>query len=257
MRRRGYRRQSRWLECTRAILRIALIALLLGILLPRGARAQAHDISVPNMPVVNPMYPQTSTYLADSTYDRWWHETAACLDVPLPPFYLLVKFVQINYPYFDLPADEPAPPGEGILGHSFVTEWQMFVAIGYRWTREVITHEMAHFLLFWARKARGGHPARYFNGRCGFYAKYQGLPPSNITGEPVHADEDVAASDLILAVGCGPNEERGDEYKRRDRQLDDEPPASPHHVTPWSASLWRGRAWIDSGFPLRGRKHAV
>lgn len=171
-----YRRPAaRWVECARAILRIALLALCLALVAPRRAHAQLHDISVPDVPVVNPMFRQTSTYVPDSTYETWWRETAACLGVELPSYHLLVKFLQINYPYFDLPVDDPAPPGQGILGHSFVTEWQMFVAIAYRENREVITHEMAHFLLYWAGIAIGGHPARYFGGRCGFTATYRGI----------------------------------------------------------------------------------
>lgn len=154
---------------------LAFILLVLALFLPELVRAQVHDIDVPAGPVVNPIYPATSRYYLDSTYDRWWHEVADCEGVPLPDIYQLVRYVLINYAYFDLPADDPAPPGSGILGHSFVAEWQMFIAIPYRYDPEVVKHEMMHFLLYWARRANGGHPAMYFNGRCGFFASYVGL----------------------------------------------------------------------------------
>lgn len=164
--------RSRGKECVRALARIALLAALAGLLLPRGAHAQEHDITVPDGPVENPMYPPTSTYSLDSTYDRWWHEVAECEGIELPTYYVLVRYVQINYAYFDLPADDPSPPGQVILGHSFTHEWQMFIAIPYRFDPEIVMHEMAHFLLYWARIANGGHPAKYFDGRCGFHQLY-------------------------------------------------------------------------------------
>lgn len=153
---------------------IALLLLVLALFLPELVRAQTHDIEVPEGPVINPMYPATSRYFLDPMYDRWWHEVAACEGLALPDVYQLVRYVQINYAYFDLPADDPAPPGSGILGHSFVAEWQMFVAIPYRYDEEVVKHEMTHFLLYWARIAYGGHPRQYFSGRCGFSERYVG-----------------------------------------------------------------------------------
>lgn len=169
------RRRRRWVECARAILRLALLAAAVALLAPRSAHAQGHDIDVPSNLLVNPLYAPTSTYYNDSTYDRWWHEVADCEGVELPSFYVIVRYVQINYPYFDLPED-PSPPGSVTLGHAFAKEWQMFVAITHRFDEVVVKHEMAHFLLYWAHIANGGHPARYFDGHCGFAATYDPSP---------------------------------------------------------------------------------
>lgn len=165
------RRPRRWVECVRAILRLALLAAAIALLAPRSAHAQEHDLLVPEGKLVNPMYGEMSSYLSDSTYDRWWHEVAECEGLELPSFYVIVKWVQVNYPYFQL-AGEPLPAGEAALGRSFLKEWQIYIAIPYRFDEAVIKHEMTHFLLYWARIARGGHPAKYFDGHCGFTATY-------------------------------------------------------------------------------------
>jgi hypothetical protein len=168
------RRRRRWVDQARAILQLAFAVLLLSLFLPELVRAQEHDIEVPDTAVTNPQYAETSRYYIDATYDRWWHEVAACEGIELPDYYVLVRYIQINYAYFNLQGDERAAAGSAYLGYSFVDEWQMFVAISYRYDEEVVKHEMAHFLLFWARIAKGGHPARYFNGRCGFGDRYVG-----------------------------------------------------------------------------------
>lgn len=167
-------RRARAVDRVRSVLQLALVLLLLALFLPEMVQAQDHDIAVPDRPVVNPMYAQASGYQLDSTYDRWWHEVAACEGVELPDFYVLVRYVQINYPYFNLPADAPLPDGKVFAGYSFVHEWQMYVAIPYRLDPEAVKHEMAHFLLFWAHIANGGHPIKYFDGRCGFFQTYLG-----------------------------------------------------------------------------------
>lgn len=172
---RTRRPASRSVECLRSIVRIAVLAAAVALLAPRTARAQSHDIDVPSNLRVNPMYGATSTYLLDSTYDRWWHEVAACEGIELPTYYAIVRYVQINYPYFDLP-ESPSPKGEVTLGHAFVREWQMYIAIPYRWDEAVVKHEMAHFLLYWAHIANGGHPNPYFDGHCGFAATYDKSP---------------------------------------------------------------------------------
>lgn len=168
------RRTRRWLECVRAILRLALLAAAVALLAPRSAHAQTHDLVVPEQQLVNPMYPATSKYFNDSTYDRWWHEVADCEGLRLPSFYVIVRYVQVNYPYFELP-EAPAVPGSVTVGYSFVREWQIYIAIPYRLDEEIVKHEMTHFLLYWARiTPRGGHPLRYFDGHCGFTETYKG-----------------------------------------------------------------------------------
>lgn len=167
-------RRVRAVDRVRSILQLALVLLLLALFLPELVQAQEHDIEVPDTAVTNPRYPETSRYYIDAMYDRWWHEVASCEGLKLPSYYVLVRYVQINYPYFNLQGDRRATAGSVYLGYSFVEEWQMFVAITRRFDEEVVKHEMVHFLLFWAGIAKGGHPAKYFGGRCGFGARYEG-----------------------------------------------------------------------------------
>lgn len=164
------KRRRRWDRLRALILVLGLLALFL----PELVRAQEHDLDVPDTAVSNPMYEATSRYYLDATYDRWWHEVAACQGIELPDSYVLVRYVQVNYAWFNLTGKEAAAAGSAYAGYSFVREWQMFVAIPYRNDEEVVKHEMTHFLLYWAHIAYGGHPAQYFSGRCGFTARYVG-----------------------------------------------------------------------------------
>lgn len=155
----------------RAILLTAFALATLG----GRANAQEHDLTVPSDLKISPMYGDATLYFPDSTYDLWWHEVAACEGLQLPSYYVLVRWVEVNYPYFIVDEDPP-PPGNVTLGHSFMRDLEVYIAAPYRRDPVIIWHEMTHFLLYWNRIAAGGHPMPYFDGHCGFGPTYNDTP---------------------------------------------------------------------------------
>lgn len=171
------RRRRSWVECARAILRLAFLAGAMALLAPRGAGSQMRTFRVrADVAMIDTAFPASSSYIPDKVYDRWWHEIAECEGLPLPPFYALVRWHQINASFF---ADSAGAAVEEKAGAniswfaavSYLNTWQTFVALPYRYVEEVIKHEMLHWLLRWHAAITQGHPSPYF-GRCGVYEKY-------------------------------------------------------------------------------------
>lgn len=175
------RRRRQWADRASAILRLAFLVFALAIIGPAIAGAQLHTFRVPKaLAMVDTTFPGSSSYIPDKVYDRWWHEIADCEGLTLPPLYSSVRWYQINALVFadsvTASADETAgKPVSWLAAGSYLLELQIFVALPYRYTEEIIKHEMLHWLLFWNGISMGGHPAPYY-GRCGVRERYS--PPA-------------------------------------------------------------------------------
>jgi hypothetical protein len=174
-------RRSPIVEQLRAVLRVAGIALILALLLPRSAKAQGRvhfNIATP-AGKVSPMYTRISEFIPDAkVYERWWREIADCQGLPLPVQHLQIKWVQINAVHF-YDADYDKPDATGLmywdLGKSYLELGIIMIAMPYRYDEEVIKHEMTHFLMVWAGE-KPGHSPLHYSGACGVYPRYQGGP---------------------------------------------------------------------------------
>jgi hypothetical protein len=106
-------------------------------------------------------------------YDRWWHEIAACENLPLPADYKKVRWFAVNAKAFH-PAKEPddttaaeTPEAVGYLWHWTPEIWLALPLRNLEW---MVKHEMLHVLMMWAGE-EPGHPPERFEV-CGLHTFY-------------------------------------------------------------------------------------
>jgi hypothetical protein len=137
---------------------------LLSVSVSAGAQARSMDSVYTYSAKVVDSLPLVSEFKAPAIYAAWWAETAACLHLdPLPDAIVAqIRFMQVN-------AIEFRPRGGSYgLAASFASELQMYVAASAIGRKDVVTHEMVHFLLWGNGKADHDHPREYFEA-CGIH----------------------------------------------------------------------------------------
>jgi hypothetical protein len=144
------------------------------------AKAQMHLFRM--TPRVDTTQSVSERYKAE-IYEKWWREIANCQGLPLPGAYKHVRWYHINALFFAdareaLEADLAGRRIEWALGKSYTFEYQIFVALPYKFDEQVIKHEMLHFLLLWdGQPLSPVHPKPYY-ARCGMAPEYQRLLPA-------------------------------------------------------------------------------
>jgi hypothetical protein len=103
-------------------------------------------------------------------YEDWWHEIADCEHLPLPADHKVYWFIVPVRPFMFL-SDSTHKHDDAAIITSDSAIAVAFVNYSGLLDRGLITHEMAHALLFWAfgSKYVGQHPDEFYT-RCGLVA---------------------------------------------------------------------------------------
>jgi hypothetical protein len=146
---------------------LLLSALLLGAS-AAGAQAPVAFTSFqhPNTEKVVPMLDWLNEYEQLPEYEAWWTELAGCQNLPLPPKELLrgIRFFYVNAPDF-LPTGTKAVHLEA--GVTYGDQGQIFISVLHLKDKQLVGHEMAHYLLFLQGEPRWWDDNRPEFSRCG------------------------------------------------------------------------------------------
>lgn len=99
-------------------------------------------------------------------YAQWWKETAACAGIPLPTARIdSVQFYYVNTVDFaPIPTDKP---DRMVIGVTYGSKEQIFIAVRQARTEKTVRHEMMHQILYWWGERDWHDDAREEFRRCG------------------------------------------------------------------------------------------
>lgn len=99
-------------------------------------------------------------------YARWWKETAACADIPLPASRTdSVQFYYINAPDFlPIPTDKM---DRMVAGVTYAANEQIYLSVLRLRDQTTVKHEMLHQILYWWGEKDWHDDARPEFKRCG------------------------------------------------------------------------------------------